>query len=70
MTEYYRLTRVSLPPRDSNSFASAALITCGLCGGMIDSCGGPGDGAICLRCAEVVLSGQARTTIVWDKGTK
>lgn len=65
--EFYELKRVTLPERGPDTFATAALITCGLCGDAIDGCGGPGHGQVCIRCGDVVRRGEARGAIKWDK---
>lgn len=67
--EYYELKRVTIPDVKPGEFhiASAALITCGLCGDCIDGMGGPGHGPICIRCGDVVKRGEARGAIKWDK---
>lgn len=66
--EYFELTKVTVPDAKPNEFrlVTAAIIDCGLCGEMIDGMGGPGHGAICLRCAEVVMRGDARGAIKWS----
>lgn len=64
--EYYELKRVSIADTGEPMFRTAALITCSLCGVCIDGMGGPGDGAICIRCGDVVRSGKARNAIKWD----
>lgn len=67
--EYYELKRIKVPaikPGESR-LASAALVTCGLCGEAISGSGGPGDGPICIKCGDVVKRGEARGAIKWDK---
>ena len=66
--EYYELTRVTIPDLKPGEIrlTTAALITCSLCGGCIDSNGGPGDGPICIPCGDIVKSGLARTAIKWS----
>ena len=65
---YYELSLVEIPDPKPGEFrmATAAIRDCGLCGGIIDGMGGPGNGSICLRCAEVVKRGEARGAIKWD----
>lgn len=67
--EYYRLERITIaPPKEGDFvFASAALLTCALCGICIDSMGGPGDGAVCIPCGDLMRRGEARGAIKWDK---
>jgi hypothetical protein len=66
--EYYELQKITIEPTKPGEFrlVTAAVVTCGLCGGMIDGMGGPGCGAVCVRCAEVVMRGQARGAIKWS----
>lgn len=70
--EYYELKRVTIPdPRPGEMvFATAALITCGLCGTCIGGMGGPGDGPVCIPCGDLVRHGQARTAINWKQGER
>lgn len=65
--EYYELTKTIIPDPVEGEFTlvTAAVLSCGLCGGCIDGMGGPGDGVICIPCGDVVKSGQARTAIKW-----
>jgi hypothetical protein len=67
--EYYELQRITIPDPEPGEFriASAALLTCGLCGTTIDGSGGPGDGPICIPCGNVVRRGQARGAIKWSE---
>lgn len=66
--EYYRLEKVIVAPvmEGDFSFASAAIMSCRLCGCVIDSMGGPGDGQVCKPCGDLVRSGQAVGAIKWD----
>lgn len=66
--EYYELKRIKIADPEPGEFlmASAALLTCGLCGNCIDGMGGPGSGAICIPCGDLVKRGAARTAIKWD----
>ena len=61
--EYYVLMPVY--PAEPGGFLNASVGTCGLCGGIATGMGGS-DHDICLRCAEVVISRQARGAIVWE----
>lgn len=65
--EYYELKHVIVPPRQPGAFASAAFRDCDLCGRPISSSGGPGHGSICISCAEIVKSGQARGAIKYGE---
>lgn len=65
--EYYELKKVTIPDSDGLGIATAAFITCGLCGKAIDSMGGPGNGPICIPCGDIVKSGHARGAIKWDE---
>ncbi len=63
--EYYVLTPVYRPKVGEFSFVNASVGICGLCGGIATSMGGSNHD-ICIRCAEVVIRGQARGTIIWE----
>ena len=67
--EYYELRKVTIQPIKPGEFrmATAAVMSCGFCGGCISGNGGPGRGNICVRCAEVVQKGNARGAIKWDE---
>jgi hypothetical protein len=67
MLKYFELREVIIEDPKPGEFRleTAAVLSCSLCGTMIDGMGGPGDGAICLRCGAVVKNGQARGAIVW-----
>lgn len=67
--EYYELKRIKIADPVPGEFCirTAAVLTCGLCGGCIDGMGGPGNGAICVPCGDVVKRGEARTAIKWDE---
>lgn len=55
------------PPKPGEfGFVNASVGICGLCGGIATGMGGS-DHDICLRCAEVVISRQARGAIKWDE---
>lgn len=64
---YYELQEVVIEPPKPGEFrmTTAAVLSCGLCGGVIDGMGGPGDGAVCERCASLVRRGGAKGAIVW-----
>lgn len=64
---YYKLTEVVVPEPSPNEFriATAAVLLCALCGGTIDSSGGPGHGAICAPCGDAIKTGRARGAIKW-----
>lgn len=65
----YELRELVIEPPKPGEFriVTAAVWACALCGGTIDGMGGPGNGEICERCAEVLKSGNARGAIVWEK---
>ena len=63
--DYYELAPVVLK-KDGFFFASAAVVNCSLCGEMIDGMGGPGHGAVCLKCAPEMIAGRLRGCVVWD----
>ena len=65
-TGYYELVRVDLPEPDEMSLVTAALLTCCLCGEVIDGMGGPGE-FICIRCGDVVKSHRAVGAIKWQE---
>jgi len=62
---YYELRRVDVPKPSPDSFATAAVIHCLLCGKMISGMGGPGE-AVCIECGDVVKSHRAVGAIKWD----
>ncbi len=63
--EYYTLEPVYEPDPDHPTFVNASVGFCCLCGDMATGMGGS-RGDVCLRCAEVALSGRARGAIVWE----
>lgn len=65
--ECYELKHLVVPPLGQGQIASAAFIDCDLCGRPLSSCGGPGRGYICMSCAEIVMSGQARGAIKYGE---
>lgn len=65
--EYYVLTPVYPPKPGEFAISNASIGTCQLCGGIATGMGGS-DRAVCLRCAEVVMKGQARGAIIWEDG--
>lgn len=67
--DYYELKSVSIPDPKPGEFQirTASVMDCGLCGACISGMGGPGDGAICIPCGDVVRRGEARGAIKWDK---
>lgn len=46
-------------------FASAAIISCGLCNTVIAGMGGPGNGCVCARCGDELRKGRLRGAVVW-----
>jgi len=66
--EYYVLTPVFKPSDGGFSIVNASVGVCGLCGAIATGMGGsPND--ICLKCAEVVISGRAKGAIIWSDAT-
>lgn len=67
--KYFELQPVEIPDPEPGEvrIATAAVLDCGLCGGMIDGMGGPGYGAVCVQCADVVFRGQAVGAIKWSR---
>lgn len=63
--EYYTLTPVFAPAPGDFSFVNASVGVCCTCGGIATGMGGS-RGDVCLRCADVLLSGKARGAIVWE----
>ena len=65
---YYELKRVDIHPPKPGDFwiMSAAVMSCLLCGTIIDGMGGPGE-AICLRCGDVVKTQRAVGAIKWGQ---
>lgn len=67
--EYYELVPVFPAPPDSFVIANASVGICCLCGRPVTGMGGSNN-QICVPCAGVVMSGQARTAIVWEDDGK
>ncbi|TWG90369.1 hypothetical protein L598_000700001260 [Mesorhizobium sp. J18] len=67
--DFYSLVPVYPPDPGEFVIANASVGVCGLCGGIATGMGGS-DNQICVRCAEVVIKGQARGAIVWDDQQK
>jgi hypothetical protein len=61
--DYYTLTPVF---QTQGMLVNASIGICCTCGGVATGMGGS-NGDVCLRCAEVLMSGQARHTIVWNE---
>lgn len=61
---YYELVRVDVE-RNEMGFATAAIMSCLLCGKAISGMGGPGE-AICIDCGDVVKRHKAIGAIKWD----
>lgn len=60
MVEYYELVKRKIEEEPENGFSivTAAVWSCSLCADMIDGMGGPGNGEICVKCGDLILSGQ------------
>ena len=67
MVKYYELKMVAIPENEEGSFRTAAFLDCDLCGEPIDSSGGPGNGAFCIRCGDLVKEGTLRGLVNWDE---
>jgi hypothetical protein len=52
---YYELVKHEYEPRP-NGFATAAVWSCVMCGQAIDGMGGPGNGELCEKCGDDILS--------------
>lgn len=67
--KFFELQPVEIADPEPGEFriATAAIRDCGLCGEIIDGMGGPGNGSVCVRCAEVVIRGEARGAIKWER---
>lgn len=52
---------------DSDGGVTCELLSCAVCGGVIDGMGGPGNGEICERCADLITSKKLREMIDWRK---
>lgn len=65
--EYYQIVPVFEANEDVGKLqiVNASVGICGLCGGAATGMGGSDD-QLCVRCAEVVICGQARGAIVWE----
>lgn len=48
--------------------ATAALLSCGLCGHTISGMGGPGQTPICEPCHDLLYRGHLRGCVIWDEG--
>lgn len=64
--EYDVLQPVHPPEPGEFLFLNASVGFCGLCGNIACGMGGSND-IVCVRCAEVVMSGQAKGAIKWDE---
>jgi len=66
-TTLYELVKRELtdPKPGEFSMTTAAMWSCATCGEAIAGMGGPGNGEVCVRCAELIRSGRARGCIVW-----
>lgn len=69
VVRYYepRLVEIKPPAPGEFRFATAAVLSCGLCGGAIDGMDGPGDGAMCERCVEQLRAGRLRGCVKWSE---
>jgi hypothetical protein len=65
---FYELQKITIK-EDPNAFriATAAILSCGLCGEMIDGMGGPGDGVVCVKCGDELRKRRLVGAVVWDK---
>lgn len=63
--EYYRIEKITVL-KNPNRLVSAAFHHCALCGGVISSMGGPGDGSICLSCGELLKLGKLSKAVIYD----
>ncbi len=64
--EYYVLKPIYPPEPGEFRFVNASVGICQLCGATATGMGGSHED-ICLRCAEVVIAGQARGAIKWEE---
>ncbi|BBF92664.1 hypothetical protein [Blastochloris tepida] len=67
--DYFELQPVNfppVPPRGQVLIMTAAVLSCSLCGHQIAGMGGPGDGAICPRCADLLRRGELRGCVKWE----
>ena len=69
VVRYYEPSLVEIKPPEPGEFRieTAAILMCGLCGEAIDGMGGPGDGAMCERCVELLRAGRLRGCVKWPK---
>lgn len=69
MTQYFELKtiRIHEPEEGELRIATAAILSCSLCGQTIDGMGGPGDGAICYRCGTELRKGTLKGCVKWDQ---
>ena len=66
--EYFQLSKVTVQETEPGEFrlVNAAVLSCSLCGRMIDGMGGPGEGAICLPCGEALENGGLVGCVLWE----
>jgi hypothetical protein len=66
---FYKLERVEIPDPKPGEFRiqTAAFWDCALCGSLIATIGGPGDGEICIACGDFLKTGRARGAIVREE---
>lgn len=62
MADYFTLTRRPDPDKPGG-LVTAATISCGLCNRIIAGMGGPDPGAICERCAKLLVGGCLCETV-------
>ena len=62
---YYTLTPIFDPEPGETRIANASVGVCCTCGDIATGMGGS-HGDVCLRCAEVLMSGVARGAIIWE----
>lgn len=61
--EYYKLVKVEYE-RPKGAIVTQAFHSCNLCGGVISTTGGPGEG-VCVKCGDALNSQQLRGCVVW-----
>ena len=62
--EYYQLVkhRIEEPAMGTFKISTAAIWSCAICRGTIDSMGGPGNGELCLDCGRDIIAGNFKVS--------
>lgn len=63
--KHYELKPVG-PVDTAGMIMTAAVMCCGLCGRSISGMGGPGFGAVCEPCGDLLMSGALQNVVIWE----